>query len=287
MESFQEAPSIFRYTDYRKYLRDLFSYKKAKNKYFTYRLFSAKAGFATSSILKEVTEGKKSLTQASILKFASGFGLNKAETEYFKNLVYFNQSKNEQDKNRYYIELCKIQQAKKKKTLTTQQYEYYSHWYNSVIRELVSIKDFRNDPEWIASKLTPAITPAEAQKAVELLIRLGILIKNDDGTLKAESPILDVEPDVTSLSVRNFSRSMIGLGKEAIERWPQDRREVSGLTLGVSRECAAEIKNMVRAFADQVLQFAANDTRPGREVVQLNFQLFPVTKNGEEKRDHA
>jgi uncharacterized protein (TIGR02147 family) len=236
-----------------------------------------KAGLSSPSALKEVMDGKKNLTHKSIHQFAAGFGLNKSETEYFTSLVYFNQSTTEQEKNRYYQELLRRQQVKKSKTLTSQQYEYYSNWYNSAIRELVATKEFKNESEWIARRLTPSISSADAGKAIDLLIKLGLLVRQEDGTLKQETPKLEIDPDVSTLSIRNFNRSMIDLGKGAIERFPQETREVSGLTLGVSKECAMEIKNMVREFKKHLLNYAVNDPRSAEEVYQVNFQMFPLT----------
>jgi len=101
----KQGPIIFKYNDCRKYLKDLFEFRKKVNRHFTYRLFSKKAGLVSPSALKEVIEGKKNLTHKSILQFAIGFDLNKGETEYFTHLVYFNQAKTEKEKNQFYREL--------------------------------------------------------------------------------------------------------------------------------------------------------------------------------------
>lgn len=279
----KQSPCIFKYNDYRRFLRDLYEYTKKTNPRFTFRAFSSRAGLSSPSALKEVMDGKKNLSPHSVLKFAAGFGLNKSETEYFQNLVYFNQGRTEQEKNRYYQALLRFKQVKKGKTLTSRQYQYYSNWHNSAVRELAGTKDFKNEPAWIARQLTPEITPAEAQKAVDLLIELGLLKKDENGALRQDVPRLEVDPDVTSLSIRNFNRSMVDLGREAIERFPQESREVSGLTLGVSKACAMEIKEMVREFKKKILNHAVNDARAAEAVYQLNFQLFPLTREPEDR----
>ena len=250
----KQGPIIFKYNDYRKFLKELFEFRKKSNRHFTFRHFSKKSGLASPSALKEVIEGKKNLSNKSILQFAIGFDLNKGETEYFTNLVYFNQAKAEKEKNQYYQELLKLQQVRRGKTLTASQYQYYSNWYNSAIRELVVTQGFKNDLDWIANTLVPGIKPSEAKKAIELLVELGLLIKEADGTLKQASAKLEVDPDVSTLSIRNFNRSMIDLGKAAIEEIQQEKREVSGLTLGLSKACAQEIKEMVRDFKKRIVE---------------------------------
>ena len=54
-------------------------------------------------------------------------------------------------------------------------------------------------------------------------------------------------------------------------------RDVSTLTLGVKRERIAQLKDKIREFRQEILQMVSVDTEP-EEVVQLNMQFFPVTK---------
>lgn len=272
------APNIFLYSNYRTFLRDLFSYHRARNRHFTCRYVSQKAGLASPSALKEVIDAKKNLTSGSLLKFAIAFNLTKTETEYLQNLVLFNQSGSEEEKNKHYREVLKLQQVKKSATLGAHQYEYYSNWYNAAIRELAALPGFKNSPDWIAEHLVPSIKPSEAKKSIELLLRLGLLKQHEDTTLSQQTPKLEVDPDLSTLAIRNFNRSMADLGKEAIERFTQDEREVSGCTIGVSSECAQEIKEMVREFKKKVLNFAVNDSRPADAVYQMNVQFFPVAR---------
>jgi uncharacterized protein (TIGR02147 family) len=273
----QRKPDILSYHNYRRLLKDLFSFHQKENSHFTFRYFSMRAGFASPSALKEIIDKKKNLTQSSIIKVADGFKFTKSETEYFTSLVYFNQSKTEKEKTRYLQEISKIQKSKKGKTITSEQFEYYSSWHNSAVRELICTKGFKNDPEWVASRLNPKITVAEAANALNLLHRLNLIKTESDGTLTLNSPKLEVDPDVSTLSIRNFNRDMIRLGSESIERYPQNCREVSGLTIGISKETADEIKSMIRDFKKQILNYAINDTRASEEVYQMNFQFFPLS----------
>ena len=87
-----------------------------------------------------------------------------------------------------------------------------------------------------------------------------------------------MDPDVTSLAIRNFNRSMIELGKEAIERFGQEEREVSGITINVTKEVYKHVKDMVRVFKKEVADYVNNEKKDSDIVGQLNFQLFPLAK---------
>ena len=85
--------ALFEYLNYRDYLRDYYEEKKRLSSFYSYRLFSQKAGFSAPNVLKLVTEGKRNLSKESVFKFVKALGFNKKEAEYFENLVFFNQAK--------------------------------------------------------------------------------------------------------------------------------------------------------------------------------------------------
>jgi len=271
-------PFVHDYSNYRVYLRDLFDFHKKRNRKFTYRVFARQAGIASSGFLKEVIDGKKNLSHDSAKRFAEGFRLSKKESDYFVCLVNFTQARTETDKNQYYHQMKSLQSTSGKgKNIEAYQYEYYSEWYNSAIRELAGTKDFRPEPEWIASKLTPEITVAEARKSLERLLKLGLLRKEGDGHIVQDSPSLTVEPDISTLAIKNFNRAMISIGKDAIERFPQNEREISGATLHISNSKFNEFRNTIREFKERLINLAASDNDPAENVYQFNVQFFPLT----------
>jgi len=82
---------VFEYTDYRRYLHDFYHYKKRTNPYYSYRLFSMKAGFKAPNLLKLVMDGQRNLTRESVDKFVHALRLTNGEAAYFTSLVLHNQ----------------------------------------------------------------------------------------------------------------------------------------------------------------------------------------------------
>jgi uncharacterized protein (TIGR02147 family) len=70
---------------------------------------------------------------------------------------------------------------------------------------------------------------------------------------------------------------MLQSASSAIDNVPHDEREISSLTLCVSHEVMLELKQRIRDFRRELLHFAEQAGAPER-VVQLNFQLFPVSR---------
>jgi len=84
-------------------------------------------------------------------------------------------------------------------------------------------------------------------------------------------------PEVKSLVVANFHREMLGIAADAIERFKAPERDVSALTLSIEREHFAEIKSKMIEFRKELLSIAGDHKHPD-QVVQVNIQLFPLTK---------
>src|SRR3954465_13106998 len=94
--------SIFDYTDYRRYLREYYAWAKTNKRGFSHRAFMAKAEMSGPNYFKRVMEGVHNLTENSIPKFAAALELTDSEGEYFKHLVYFNQARTLEEKDKFF-----------------------------------------------------------------------------------------------------------------------------------------------------------------------------------------
>lgn len=272
-----ERPDIFDYLDYRVFLRDMFNFKKQNNHHFSYRLFAGKAGFSSPNFLKLVTAGQRNLTNESIGKIAKGFDLNKQERDFFENLVFMNQSSTHDDKNHYLKKMMSTNGYLKSHKLDKSSYNYLSKWYYPAIREIAVFGKRNLTPEEMAKLITPGITVKEVEKALDLLMDLGLLRKDGAGLWEQSDKVVTTGPEVKSLVIANYHREMIKLGMEAIERYPSDRRDISGVTLGVKKGKIKEIKKRILAFRKELLKLACED-EGSDQVIQINIQAFPLTR---------
>jgi uncharacterized protein (TIGR02147 family) len=280
-------PSVFNYQDYRKFLGDYYEEKNASGSAFSYQNFSRKAGFTSKSFVFNVINGRKNLSRASVVKMCEALGLSKTEAAYFENLVYFNQAHNFTERNFYYEKLNAIapstSEASTARKLRRDQYEFYSNWYHVVIRSLIDLFPDVKDYSRLAKMIYPAIKSKQAQKSVELLRRLGLIEKQKNGAYKVSSKILSTGHEVESLAVTHFHLACMELAAKALRELPKDRRNVSGLTLGISSKAYDKICEVIHSSQKEILDIAEKDTDSDR-VYQLNFHLFPVSRNDIERK---
>jgi uncharacterized protein (TIGR02147 family) len=281
------TPSIFEYTDYRRYLRDFYAWAKVHKKGFSHRSFLGNAGMAGSAYLKRVMEGQHDLTPDSVAKFAKALSLTSQEKLFFESLVSFNQAQTLGDKDRFFKRLMDVKSPHRTAILEPGQYEYYKDWYNVAIREILAFLPYKNNAAEISRHLTPEVSPGKVKKAIELLQRLGLVTQGPDGAWRASASILKTDPSIQSLMIPRFHQSMARLALDAIERYPKDERYFSGSTLSVSPKMYDAIIEKIRALRADILDYVASSEEP-EQVYHLNMQLFPLTtgprKRGRKKK---
>ncbi len=271
---------VFQYLDYRAFLRDAYTDLKSRQRGFSYRWFSRRAGLASPNFLKLVSEGKRNLTADTTQRFASALGLGTKESDFFHDLVGFGQAGTASEKTRYFERIGSYHKHRAVRTLERHEFDYFSRWYNVAVRELVACRGFREDPEWIAARVSPPITPAQAANALDLLLTLGFLERGPDGRLRQREQLLSTGPEVRSLAVGNFHRQMMERAAESIERIPRERRDISGVTVALTPELLALFKQKITQLRAELLE-ASGAAQSPTVVAQLNFQLFPLASTEE------
>ncbi|NLW33340.1 MAG: TIGR02147 family protein [Fibrobacter sp.] len=269
--------SIFEFIDFRKYLADYYQFKKETSQYFSYRYFARKIGINSPSFLKNVIDGKRNLTRQMAERFCKALGLSDKEKLYFHNLVLFNQAKTSGEKQVHYTVLRSISDGVKEAVLNTDKFDYFSNWYTPVIRELICLYDFKDDYRLMASVLKPKIRMVDAKNAVDLLLRLKLIERKDDGGFCQTPEAVIADDSVTSLAIRSFTHKMIEHSRFALDTIDKNQRNISGVTMSISSEAYKMITSEITAFKDRVKFIVSHDDACNR-VYQLNISLFPVSE---------
>jgi uncharacterized protein (TIGR02147 family) len=273
-------PNVFEYTDYRKYLTAWFEEKKKVQPAFSYALFAQKAGFTDRGFFHNVIHGKRDLTKESLVKVSLAIGHTKAEAEFFENLVFFNKATSLKDRNYFYEKLNGVKSSEKAavKALETRkdQYEFYSQWYYSAIRSFIEMHPFKDDYTLLARSIYPKIKPKEAKRAILMLEKMGLIKKNGKGFFEVSDKTITAGKEIVQLGLLNFHLQTAELAKKALQELPMGKRNISGLTLGISRETYDIMCKEIEAFQSKLLAMAEKDDKADG-VYQLNFNFFPMS----------
>jgi uncharacterized protein (TIGR02147 family) len=267
--------SIFDYLDYREYLRDHYDSNKARNSFFSFRYIAAKTGLDSSFYVK-VLQKQMHLSLKSLPRLTDFLNLNKKEIEYFTLLVRFNRAHNKDEMRLYFEKIIEFRELRIN-ALDADKYEYFSKWYYVAIREILNYTRFVGDYKSLAARLNPPISEAKARKAIELLVKLGLVVKNDQGIFEQTNQFITTGESWDSIAIENFQREMLHLAEESINIIPKRDRETSTVTVSVSWPCFEAMKERLREFRKELLEMARIERDPDG-VFQVNFQIFPLTR---------
>jgi uncharacterized protein (TIGR02147 family) len=271
--------SVYGYTDYRAYLRDFYEFRKDGQHGYSYRAFSKAAGFTSPNILKLVVEGSRNISPEATQKFIKALNLKGQMAEYFSTLVRMNQAKTDADKEYYFAILQKLTPVGKRRDLNAESLKYVSHWLYPVLREMVSLAEFRDDPYWISRRVHGKASVQEISAALQWLIKEGFIEKGESKWVAKDNMVLTSD-EVRSLAIRNYHRQMLEQAKECLESLPIEEREFGALTFVLPEAALAELKYKMKQFRRDLHTWAMQvaEEKGGEIVVQVSSQMYPHTR---------
>jgi uncharacterized protein (TIGR02147 family) len=161
------------------------------------------------------------------------------------------------------------------KKIEENRYEYFSQWYHCVIRELVTMVDFKEDFRRLGKMLLPPITGKQAHDSVRLLLKLGFL-KKENGAYSRTSPLLSTGPSVNAHKIVLFQIQMLKRAIEAFDLSPPTDRMNSSTTLRVSRKYIKKYYDRIREMRAALMEMDREEQCP-EEVYQLNVSFAPMS----------
>lgn len=277
-------PDIFSYLDYRQFLRDLTQFLK-RQKRFNVRAFAERAGLRSPGYLKMVIDGVRNITIETAERFCRALEIADREKPYFEKLVIYNQTSDPDLKREYFDALMSLRPRSSDFAHEKRLNRYFSQPHFVTIREMATLKDFREDPKWIARRCLPPISPADAREALDTLTQLGLLKRDPNGHLVQADQFISTEKRHTQAVVTyHYHESMLNKARHALGMLPPGSRHYDALTLPLPQEMYGEILQEFTKFRNRVVELANRPNLRYDEVFQLNFQLFPATKQGSAKK---
>lgn len=278
----QLKPKPFHYLDFRVFLNDIFSWKQQLSKGYTQRQLSEDAKMGLGLFTK-IIQGKRDLSAKVLVKLSDLFEMEESEFDDLELLVLYNQSQTQQEKLERLKKLMNSRSSQVSvTTLDHRHYLFYSEWHHSAVREVISSGSFQGSFKELGNLIIPPIGARKAKASIELLKELNLIEEVDASRnvfiWKTTSQLITSDTELAKTSVRKFNEDMIDKGKEALDLFGPDIRNISTVTLSIDEENYPLLVNKVRKFRQEVMEMAVSDTKSNK-VFQLNTQLFPLTHN--------
>ena len=270
---------VTEYMDYREYIRDYYTERKTFG--FSWNAFASSAGFSSPVFLQYVCEAKKNLSKKTASQVASAMGLVGYEVDFFELLVAYGNAKDDKSKKAVLGRISVFAETHRVRVIGADEYEFFKSWKNSVVREIApALPGATHKQLSIASRRR--IPTAEIAKILDFLLQSGYLEVDENGCYHQVNRSLKMSGERNTIRksvARDLQRQMTELALDALEKEPAENRNMTGVTLGITRDKYAQIVQELAECRRRIVAIAASDDAT-EEVYRLNMQLFPLTDIG-------
>lgn len=276
---YSTSVEILNFEDFRHYLKAAVEDLRARGQ-FSYRKFSAHAGFSSPNFLLLLIQGERNLSAEGAAKLGMAFGLKGLRLQFFKALVQFNQSTTPQQRFEHSQSLLKFKAKLNIQFIEEDQSEYFKKWIHVAIRELLLLEPQIKTDE-ICKRLKPAVKKADVEHSLALLQNLKLITKADNGWIVNRQTVATGSQLVTA-SAFCYHQQMIELGQQSLQTFAREQRYISGSTVSLSWENFKAIQAKIAELRSEILALSEIEQNKD-EVFQFNFQLFPLTLKNTKK----
>ena len=270
-------PSIYKYMDYRHFLRDLLAHKRSGSTAFSLEMLGRRTGCLTKSHISLILSGRRGLTFRRAAALGQALGLGDKELSYYQQLVQFNQAKDDTEREQHLSAMMSHMGRRIGSNLSMDSYRTLENWHCLALRELARLPNFDPNPAAISARFKNLMTQADARRAIKLLIDTRMLIENESGQLVPAVDTARSTDEVSSLAIRKYHKSCLDLGKKVVEQEPVEAREFGSINFLVKKEDQQKLKEMIKDFREQILSLAAKDDLTSAKVTQVNIQMFHLS----------
>lgn len=278
--------SLTRFIDYRDLLVHLFTRMKEASHRYTYRQFSQDLGFDSHHVSYILTLGLRKMTPRYANTICGHLQIKGWQRKYLLTMLEHTDAESEQAKQEALNALIDIREAHLAGAEDRQTLRFFRNWYHAAIFEMVSLPYFNADPEHISRCFFKRVSPEEVRGSLQLLEEMKLL-ERDGQSYRKTKKTLSLGRQVSGMAVVGYHYQMMDLAKASMSNTPAEQREIGSLTLSLSEGMAERLKQDLQLFRKYAVFLSEQCSDPS-QVVQLNLQLFPVTRptNSLEEKSH-
>lgn len=269
---------IFDYASFRSYMRDIYLTKKRANKKFSLQYFANKMGFSSRGNLKMIMDGKSNISATAIKRLNEALGHNKAQADFFQAMVLHDQARSDEERTLYFEKMASLKPKIRMSSLERNRYKVITDKLYLILREAVEHPAFKEDPEWLATQLAFSETPERIRQAIDVLLRLKLLTRNEHGKLTQVDTILTTPSTIDSLDAARYLQQVLSLAYKLVIQSPNRFLDMTTMTIPIPKGLLNDIRKKVTAFREDLVHFVNASGRDYEEVYLFNVQFFPVTK---------
>jgi uncharacterized protein (TIGR02147 family) len=271
-------PDIFQYTDYGLYLNDWVASCKRSGTNFSYSTLAQKLDLGSKVQVYRILRGQRKTLNADLQqKWIEVIGLGKREARYFGHLVRYKETQDAENREKELAALTRIRLAGCTQSVDRHAFAYLREWYMPVLRELMPMLPSQASLHDAGKALCPPVSEAQVENALDVLLSLGFLRRENGGYRQGQAHI-HVPEDLRRKAVRDFQARMMERGVELLRSEGDGHRRFTTATMGIPAAKADLVVEKIRLFQQEMAELVESLEGAPDQVFQLNVQFFNVSE---------
>lgn len=268
--------NIFDYIDYRAFLNDRLSELKSENAKYSRRFISDRLGIKSRNYLAMIISGERHLSLRLAQGMPEALKLDRDEAGFFIKLVRYGRAKSTAEKAEMMQTLRRSHRFKQVRHMEVDHLDYLSDPLSLTLREMVELKEFREDAGWIAAQLPMRATQKEIHKALERLERLALIERDKDGKLQLATKHQRTGDHFGNVPLRQYHVNLLKQAAGAMDL-PVSLRHFRGLSMSIDEAAYEKIVERYQEFVDDVREIVDGAEEADR-IYHMEWVLFPMMR---------
>ena len=273
MGSFINSPMNNEIYNYRQMLQAEFESKIKARGSFTLRAFAQYLS-VSPSLLSDVLKGRKNLSQETAFKVCQKLKFSDLQRQYFLTSIKCETTKSMELKSELHDQLRQLTSDKTVYDLSVEMFRMISDWYHYAILEYTDTNQDTSD-ETLAKQFNISIH--EVRSAVDRLIRLELVEKDEKGQLKRVRDNLLVQSKNKNEALQKFHSQMLEKATVAIKTQTNEERLIGSETLPFDVKDLQEVNQILEECFNKVVALSKRQKNK-KDVYHLGIQFFRLNK---------
>ncbi|OFZ46267.1 MAG: hypothetical protein A2381_11670 [Bdellovibrionales bacterium RIFOXYB1_FULL_37_110] len=267
---------MFETNDYREVLKSKLEERCRANSRYSLNAFARDIKLPATRLC-QIMQRKQGISAKKAQTIAKSLNFSDKEVEMFCSMVLASDARSKSEREIASLKLQLMFKKHENEQLIAEKFSVISDWYHFAILELTDTKEFKNNYQWIASKL--GLNESLVKIAIERLIRLGLL-KEVDNTLIQTYKNLITDDGVPSEAIRKFNKQILDKAKIAIDFQNVNERKIDTLTTAINQEDLEEFYKKINNFYDELDAWATQRKKNKKQdhVYCFSTQFFKLNK---------
>ncbi len=269
--------SVYEYRDVRDLLRDTLAEKKRKNPRYSIRAWARQLGYKSPSLLLGILHGRRRLNSDLGVRMASSIPMTSHERKYFNTLVLACAAKTQPGKDFYFALLDLLRPDPVQPKLQLAKVRSVAQWYHLALVEILALRDFNGDPQWLSSKFRGKVQPSEVSASLARLHKLGLIeLCGPEGCQRWVKGPTVFREGISHEVFKDHHRELMPLARQALSDQPANTTDFRATKIALRRDDFGKAKEIIREFHRAIQRLSVK--HGADDVYAFNSHFFSLTR---------